>query len=111
MKGRVAGSLHPGAIVVLSRFTVANNMADEVRAAFQQRPHLVDDAPGFLGMEVMNPMGEPAEIWLVTRWQDEQSYYKWHQGHQYQASHEGIPKGLKLVPGSTEIRVFEVFSN
>lgn len=98
-------------IIALSRFTIANDMADEVRTAFRQRPHLVDDAPGFLGMEVMNPMDKPEEIWLVTRWQDEQSYRNWHRGHHYQASHEGIPKGLKLMPGRTDIRLFEVFAD
>ncbi len=111
MKVLTARPFNISAIIVLSRFTIANEMTDEVRTAFRQRPHLVDSAPGFLGMEVMSPMGEPTEIWLVTRWQDEQSYRNWHRGHQYQASHEGIPKGLKLVPGSTEIRLFEVFAD
>ncbi len=97
-------------IVVLSRFTIANDMAAEVQAAFRQRPHRVDDAPGFLGMEVMHPQGNPAEIWLFTRWRDTGSYEQWHRGHHYQASHVGIPKGLKLVPGSTEIRFFDVFA-
>lgn len=98
-------------IIALSRFSIANDMTDEVITAFRQRPHLVDGAPGFLGMEVMNPIDKPAEIWLVTRWKDVQSYQDWHRGHQYHASHEGIPKGLKLVPGSTEIRLFEVFAD
>jgi heme-degrading monooxygenase HmoA len=47
----------------------------------------------------------------VTRWCDEQSYQSWHRSHDYHASHEGIPKGLKLVPKSTDIRLFEVFSD
>ena len=97
-------------LVALSRFTIANGMAEQVRSAFQQRPHLVDDASGFLGMEVMSPVDNTAEIWLVTRWCDEQSYRTWHRGHDYHESHKGIPKGLKLVPNSTEIRLFEVFS-
>jgi heme oxygenase (mycobilin-producing) len=97
-------------LVALSRFTIANGMAEQVRTAFQQRPHLVDAAAGFLGMEVMSPVDNTAEIWLVTRWCDEQSYRTWHRGHDYHKSHKGIPKGLKLVPKSTEIRLFEVFS-
>ena len=97
-------------LVALSRFTIANGMAEQLRSAFQQRPHLVDDASGFLGMEVMSPVDNTAEIWLVTRWCDEQSYRAWHRGHDYHKSHKGIPKGLKLVPKSTEIRLFEVFS-
>ena len=97
-------------LVALSRFTIANDMADEVRVAFCARPHFVDDAPGFLGMEVISPVDCPAEIWLVTRWRDEQSY-RVHRGHAYHEAHKGIPKGLKLVRGSAEVRLFEVFSD
>jgi heme-degrading monooxygenase HmoA len=61
-------------------------------------------------MEVMSPIGNPAEVWLFTRWRDEQSYSDWHKGHEYHESHKGIPKGLKLVPGSTEIKLMEVFA-
>jgi len=96
--------------VALSRFTIANNMTEEVRTAFRNRPHLVDGAPGFVDMEVMSPLGNPEEIWLLTRWNDEQSYRNWHRGHEYHESHKGIPKGLKLVPGSATVRLFEVFS-
>ena len=97
--------------VALSCFTIANNMSDEVRAAFRDRPHLVDRAPGFIGMEVMSPLGTPAEVWLLTRWQDEESYRTWHRGHDYRASHLGIPAGLKLVPGSAQIRLLDVFAD
>ena len=97
--------------IALSRFTIANGMADAVRAAFRQRPHLVDDAPGYLGMEVMSPLDNGAEVWLLTRWRDEQSYLGWHRGHAYHESHQGIPKGLKLVAGSASVRLFEVFAD
>jgi len=96
--------------VALSRFTIANGMSDEVRAAFRGRPHLVDGAPGFVALEVMSPVDTPAEIWLVTHWSDEKSFRDWHHGHMYHESHKGIPKGLKLVKGSAEVRLFEVFA-
>jgi heme oxygenase (mycobilin-producing) len=97
-------------VVVISRFTIANNMFAQVREAFRNRPHLVDQAPGFLRMEVMSPLDKPEEIWLVTHWEDEQSFRVWHESHAYRESHKGIPKGLKLVPKATEIRQFEVFA-
>ena len=92
--------------VALSCFTIANDMSDEVQAAFRQRPHLVDSAPGYLGMEVMNPIDCQSEIWLMTRWHDEQCYRSWHGSHDYHESHKAIPKGLKLVPGSAKVRLF-----
>jgi heme-degrading monooxygenase HmoA len=96
--------------VALSSFTIASDNIDDVRAAFKDRPHLVEQAPGFLGLEVMSPKDAPAEIWLVTRWRDEQAFREWHHGHDFHASHKGIPKGLKLVRGSASVRLFDVFA-
>jgi heme-degrading monooxygenase HmoA len=93
--------------VALSRFIIHNDMAAQVRQAFAARPHLVDAATGFLGMQVMSPVENPAEFWLVTRWIDEQSYRSWHRSHSYHESHQSIPKGLKLVPKSADIRLFD----
>jgi len=100
-----------GMIIALSRFTIANDMSADVRDAFRGGPHLVDRAPGFLGMEVMSPTHARAEIWLLTRWRDEPSYRSWHRGHEYHESHSGIPKGLKLVRGHTSVQLFEVFAD
>lgn len=97
--------------VAMSKFAIANGMTAEVKQAFRDRPHLVDDAAGFVRMDVISPMDLPEEIWLITYWTDEASYKTWHRGHTYHASHQGIPKGLKLVPKSTEIRFFEHVSD
>jgi len=94
-------------LVVLSKFVIANGMAAEVKAAFRERPHFVDGAPGFVRMEVLSPLERQEEIWLITYWTDAESFEAWHHGHQYKESHRGIPRGLKLVPGETEIRRFE----
>ncbi len=91
---------------VVSRFTVANGIAGAVKQAFLDRPHLVDSAPGFVRMDVLSPLEQPEEIWLLTYWTDEASFLAWHRGHAYHESHKGIPRGLKLVPRSAEIRHF-----
>jgi heme-degrading monooxygenase HmoA len=95
------------AFVALSKFVIANGMADEVKSAFRNRPHLVDGSAGYLRMEVISPVDRPEEIWLITFWTDESSFRAWHHSHLYRESHAGIPRGLKLVPGDTEIRCFE----
>jgi heme-degrading monooxygenase HmoA len=97
--------------VALSRFVVANHLTPEVKRAFAARPHLVDEAPGFLRMEVLSPSERPEEIWLLTFWTDRQSFQDWHRSHMYHESHKGIPKGLKLVPSETELRFFEHVSS
>ena len=105
----LADGLEDGAtkmFVALSRFTVANGMTAQVKEAFLERPHLVDRAPGFVRMEVWNAQDADAEFWLVTYWADEPSFHDWHTHHRHE-SHARMPQGLKLVPGSAEVRYFQ----
>jgi heme oxygenase (mycobilin-producing) len=97
--------------VAVSRFVIANGMADEVKAAFRARPHFVEGAPGYRRLEVLSPMDRPAEIWLMTFWSDEASFQAWHHSHAYRESHRGIPKGLKLLPAETQMMHFEHVSS
>ncbi len=93
--------------VALSKFEVANDMAPQVKEAFVNRPHLVESAPGFIRLDVISPLDHPKEIWLITYWSDEESFETWHRGDLHRQSHKWIPKGLKLVPRSTQVRFFE----
>lgn len=97
--------------VVISKFAIANDLTPQVKEAFSNRPHFVDEVDGFLRMEVISPIDDPKEIWLITFWRDETSFKAWHRSHLYRDSHEGIPKGLKLIPKSTTIRCFEGVSS
>ena len=106
------GAREPGVgFVALSRFVVANDKTGEVKRAFTERPHLVDSAPGYVRMDVISPLDRPEEVWLITYWRDQESFRVWHRSHEYHESHRGIPKGLKLVPGSAEVRHFEYVSS
>lgn len=93
--------------VAHSRFTIANQMIEEVKQAFRDRPHLVDKAPGFVRLDVISPLENPEEIWLVTYWEDEDSFTNWRRSHRFRESHKWIPKGLKLVPKSVHLHRFE----
>ncbi len=110
LSGRVA-QLEKQAVGVLSRFVVANDMDADVKRAFVLRPHLVDGAAGFVRMDVLSPEDMPNEIWLMTYWADIASYRTWHKSHAYHESHAGIPKGLKLVPGSATLRIFNLIAS
>jgi len=101
----------PAAFLALSKFKVRNGMEADVRDAFLRRPHLVDEAQGFVRMEVVSPTADDAEFWLLTWWQDEASFREWHHSHLYRESHAGIPKGLKLVPDATELLTFRTITD
>ncbi len=89
--------------VAISRFVVANDLADDVGHAFVDRPHEVDSAAGFVRMEVLRGGEEDKEFVLLTWWESPADYRTWHRSHDYKASHAGIPKGLRLVKGQTRI--------
>ena len=97
--------------VAFSKFKVRNGMSGEVRAAFVNRPHLVEDAPGFIRMEVLTPADDPDEFWLLTFWIDEPSFRTWHDGPAHRQSHDRIPRGLKLHPEATQVRYFRQISD
>jgi heme-degrading monooxygenase HmoA len=82
-------------------------MEAAVRQAFLDRPRLVDGAPGFLGMEVFLDHQDGSVFHVLTRWIDEASFQSWHSGPLHNASHRGIPKGLKLDASHTMVRMFD----
>lgn len=96
--------------VAVSIFEVANGMAEEVKKAFINRPHFVDKAPGFIELKILSPQENLNEIWVTTFWHEESQYQHWYKNHMKE-SHNNIPKGLKLVPGSTRLRYFEQVTN
>lgn len=95
------------AFVAMSRFAVANGMVEDVKAAFRDRPQLVEQAEGFLKLDVLSPVDAPEEIWLITYWTDRESFLAWHHGPAHKNSHRFIPKGLKLDPTRTRLAYFE----
>jgi heme oxygenase (mycobilin-producing) len=97
--------------VAISRFRVRNGMEAEVADAFRNRPHLVENASGYVRMEVLSPTEDASEFWLVTYWSDEESFRAWHHGHLFRESHAGIPSGLRLDPSATELRGFRYVSS
>ena len=100
----------PGYVAV-SRFKIRNEMSRDVAAAFQNRPHMVDGADGFMRMDVISPAEDDSEFWLITYWRDEESFRRWHVSHEYRDSHAGMPKGLKLDPAATQVRAFRYIAS
>ena len=98
-------------ILGMSRFKVANGLEAKVKEAFLDRPHLVDHAPGFLGMETFTEEKDGTAFYLLTRWTDATSFRAWHASPAHHESHRGIPKGLKLEPSFTKIFVLDRLSD
>lgn len=94
--------------VAVSHFTVANDTHEAVAEAFRQRPHEVDAVPGFQRMEVWNTADDGRRFTLVTWWDSAEQFQSWHRSHAFKDAHRGMPKGLRLVSGSTRIEQFSL---
>jgi heme-degrading monooxygenase HmoA len=93
--------------LVLSRFKVANGLEGAVARAFVDRPRLVEQAEGFLGLEVFADAADASVFYLSTRWITEAAFRQWHASEAHHASHKGMPAGLKLDPAFTQLTVME----
>jgi len=91
--------------VAISSFEVANGLEEQVKEAFRNRPKMVEKFEGFIRLDVLSPEDNPAAIWLQTYWKNEASFKNWHKNH-LKESHQGIPKGIKLVPHSFKLVFF-----
>jgi heme-degrading monooxygenase HmoA len=94
-------------VLALSRFKVANGMADSVAQAFRNRPRLVEHAEGFLALEVFTDSTDASVFYLSTRWTTEAAFRRWHASEAHHASHRWMPKGLKLDAAFTQLAVLE----
>ena len=64
-------------------------------AAFQRRAHLVDDAEGFLDLEVWRSDRDPGEVLMVSRWRDRDAFKAYMKSAEHRASHDRIDGELK----------------
>lgn len=95
--------------VAMSRFRVRPGQEEMVRDAFGRRPMRVDEYPGFVRMEVLSPADQSNEFWLITVWEDRESFEAWHH-HHLNESHSEMPRGLKVEKGSRTLQYFDLVS-
>ena len=80
--------------VALSRLRVEPAQAERLVAAFQARAHLVDNADGFLDLEVWRSDRNSSELIMVSRWRDRASFTAYMKSDAHRASHDRIPADL-----------------
>jgi heme-degrading monooxygenase HmoA len=80
--------------VSLSRLRIDESRAGELIAAFRRRAHLVDDADGFLDLEVWQSDSDAGEVLMVSRWRDRAAFTAYMRSDAHRTSHARIPAGL-----------------
>ena len=81
--------------VSLSRLRVAPARADDLVSAFRRRAHLVDDADGFVDLEVWRSDRQTDEVIMVSRWRDRASFQRYMKSEAHAVSHGRIPSDLQ----------------
>jgi heme-degrading monooxygenase HmoA len=79
----------------LSRLRVAEHGAPELIAAFRARAHLVDDADGFIDLQVWQFDRDAGEIVMVSRWRDRAAFTSYMKSRAHATSHDRIDPSLQ----------------
>ena len=80
--------------VSLSRLRVEDGRATVLVAAFRRRAHLVDEADGFVDLQVWQSDRDACELVMVSRWRDRASFSAYMKSDAHRASHDRIDPEL-----------------
>ena len=83
----------------MSRLRVDEQRSDELIAAFRERAHLVDDADGFLDLQVWRSDRDLGEVLMVSRWRDRDAFKAYMKSAEHRVSHDRIDPDLKDAIG------------
>jgi len=83
--------------VSMSRLRVAASESGALVEAFRARAHLVDDAHGFVDLEVWRSDRDPEEILMVSRWTDRAAFTAYMRSEEHKVSHARIDPALQAA--------------
>lgn len=93
------------AIVKINAIHVPDGHGAELEKRFAARAGTVDGAAGFLGFQLLRPVKGDDRYFVVTQWEDEESFQAWANGDA-RAAHAGEAK--KPVATGADLLEFEV---
>ncbi|MDX2357020.1 antibiotic biosynthesis monooxygenase [Dietzia sp. PP-33] len=68
------------AVVKINALNVPPQAGAELERRFAERAHTVENSPGFLGFQLLRPTGGETRYFVVTTWEDEESFAAWRDG-------------------------------
>lgn len=92
------------AIVKINAISVPEGSGPELEKRFAARAGTVDGAAGFLGFQLLRPVKGDDRYFVVTQWEDEESFAAW-AGGDARAAHRG---DKKPVATGADLLEFEV---
>jgi heme-degrading monooxygenase HmoA len=93
------------AVVKINAIEVPEGAGPELERRFANRLHAVDGQPGFLSFELLRPVSGDNRYFVVTHWEDDESFQAWMKGAGMQA-HSG--ERARPVGTGSSLLEFEV---
>jgi heme-degrading monooxygenase HmoA len=96
-------------VVVANRIFVAAAHAEAFEDLFRTRARLVDRMAGFLGNQVLRPLGQGDPYVILTLWETRRNFETWIRSEEFVQGHAragALPKDAFTAPAKVE--VFEV---
>jgi heme-degrading monooxygenase HmoA len=83
--------------VSMSRLRVPVERAAQLVTAFRSRVGLVDDADGFVDLQVWQSDRDEGELIMVSRWRDREAFKTYMRSAQHRVSHDRIDPDLQAA--------------
>jgi heme oxygenase (mycobilin-producing) len=94
------------AVVKINAIHVPEGNGPELEKRFGARLGAVDNAPGFLGFQLLRPVAGDTRYFVVTHWETDEDFRNWREGGMGQAAHSG--ERAKPVSSGADLLEFEV---
>jgi heme-degrading monooxygenase HmoA len=83
------------AVVKINAIEIPEGAGPELEKRFGNRLHAVDGQPGFISFELLRPVAGETRYFVLTHWEDEESFQAWRNGPAIEAhaGERGRPVG------------------
>lgn len=75
------------AVVKINAIEVDPERGPELEERFAKRAAQVENAPGFLGFDLLRPTGGEDRYFVVTRWESDEAFQAWVKSPAFAAGH------------------------
>lgn len=97
------------AVVKINALSVPPAAGPELEKRFAARAGAVENAPGFLGFQLLRPTAGEERYFVLTQWADEESYVAWRDGDARTAHKQESGEGArKPVASGAQLLEFDV---
>jgi len=95
-------------VVKINAISVPEGMGPQLEGRFAQRAKLVDGTPGFQGFQLLRPVAGDDRYFVVTHWDNDESFRAWTDSSSFKAGHAEQQGGPRPVGMDAALLEFEV---